>query len=211
MGNGLRQLARITGGLTIVLSALACLSCHRADLPVLPIGGEFVLTDHNGQRFHLSSLRGKAVLMFFGYTSCPDACPTTLSKLSAVSRELGETAKRVKTLYISVDPDRDSAAVMRADLASFHLDVTGLTGTKAEIDRVVSLYGSSYRMIPTPDSAAKYTVAHDTTLYALDESGRTRILFSYDATVREIVTGLRTILASHFWRSLTNGLRIQRL
>jgi len=179
----------------ISLIAFGVSSCHRVELPVLDVGGNFALTDHNNQRFELSSLRGKAVLIFFGYTSCPDACPTTLSKLSSVYRKLGSDAKRVKTLYISVDPQRDTPAVLKEDLGSFELDALGLTGSKEEIDKVVKLYGASYEIIPTPDSAAKYTVAHSTTLYALDPEGRTRRLFSYDATVEEIVNGLRAILA----------------
>jgi protein SCO1 len=179
------------------LVALIGLSCNRTELPVVPIGGNFILTDDSGQRFELSSLRGKAVLIFFGYTSCPDACPTTLSKLSSVYRKLGDDAKSVKTLYVSVDPERDTPAVLKADLGSFHLDALGLTGTKPEIDKVVSLYGAAYEMIPTPTSAMKYTVAHTTTVYALDRLGRTRILFSYDAKVDEIVEGLQAILASN--------------
>jgi protein SCO1/2 len=186
---------------TLVAFALMSLvSCHRAEppkLPVLSVGGDFALTDHNGQRFELSSLRGKAVLIFFGYTSCPDVCPTTLSKLSAVSKDLGKDARRVKTLYITVDPDRDTPAVLKADLGYFDLDALGLTGTKPEIDKVVGLYGASYEIIPTPESVEKYTVAHSTTLYALDPAGRTRILFPYEAKVDDIVKGLKAILASH--------------
>ncbi len=85
----------------ICLAFLGTLSCHRAaisQLPILPVGGDFALNDHDGQHFHLSSLRGKAVLIFFGYTSRPDACLTTLSKLASVYRRLGEDAKRVKIL-----------------------------------------------------------------------------------------------------------------
>jgi protein SCO1/2 len=97
------------------------------------------LTDHDGRYFQLSSLRGKAVLIFFGYTSCPDACPTTLSKLSSVFSQLGKDAKRVKTLYVSVEPGRDTPAVLNADLSAFELDALRLTGTKPEVDKVVSM------------------------------------------------------------------------
>lgn len=179
-----------------VFALLGGLACNQARLPVLSVGGDFTLTDHDGGRFELSSLRGKAVLIFFGYTSCPDACPTTLSKLSSVYRRLGDDAKRVKTLYISVDPERDTPAVLKEDLGSFQLDALGLTGTKAEIDRVVALYGAEYEIIPTPDSASKYTVAHSTTLYALDAAGKTRMEFPYEATVDQIVSGLRRVLAA---------------
>jgi protein SCO1/2 len=164
-------------------------------LPVLPIGGDFALLGHDHARFELTSLRGKVVLVFFGYSSCPDACPTTLSKLATVSRRLGDDRARVKTLYISVDPDRDTPDVLKADLANFDLDALGLTGTKPEIDKVVSQFGAAYEITPTPESAAKYTVAHTTWLYVLDTNGRTRIQFPYEATVDEIVSGIRSILA----------------
>jgi len=180
----------------IALAGAGCRHAAAEALPVLPVGGDFGLTDHNGERFELASLRRKAVLIFFGYTSCPDACPTTLSKLGSVYRRLGDDARRVKTLYISVDPERDTPAVMKADLATFSVDALGLTGTKAEIDKVTAQFGAAYEIVPTPESAAKYTVAHTTTLYLLDGRGRTRLLFRYEATVEEIANGVRTVLAS---------------
>ena len=196
-----RAEVRRAGGLAFCLVALTvCAACSNAppitQVPLLPIGGDFSLTDQNGQRFELSSLRGKAVLIFFGYTSCPDACPTTMSKLASVSRTLGNDARRMKTLYISVDPQRDTPAVLKADLSSFDVDALGLTGSKAEIDKVVALYGAEYEITPTPDSAAKYSVSHTTSLYALDVNGRTRIEFKYEATVDEIVQGIKAILAA---------------
>jgi protein SCO1/2 len=192
---------RRCGGLAaaIGLLALAVAGCARpkaSELPVLPIGGEFTLTDHNSQPFTLSSQKGKVVLIFFGYTFCPDACPTTLSKLGAVYRRLGPDAAKVRTLYISVDPDRDTPAALKADLANFSIDAIGLTGKKAEIDKVVSLYGAAYEIVPLPESAAKYSVSHTTSLYALDVAGRTRMRFRYEATVDEIVQGIKAILAA---------------
>ncbi len=167
-----------------------------SSLPVMDGGGDFSLVDHDGKPFSLASQRGKAVLIFFGYTFCPDACPTTLSKLSSVYRKLGNDASKVKTLYISVDPERDTPEVLKADLENFRLDAIGLTGTKSEIDTVVQQYGAAYEIVPTPDSAAKYTVSHTTTLYALDPQGRIRTKFRYEATVDEIVDGIHAILAA---------------
>ena len=189
--------ARRAAGALVLFASLAACQRHApaATLPVLPIGGDFALTDHNGQRFELASLRGRAVLIFFGYTFCPDACPTTLSKLASVYRKLGPDAKRVKTLYISVDPQRDTPAVLKADLSNFDVDALGLTGTKPEIDAVVKAFGAAYEIVPMPNSAAKYSVAHTTSLYALDANGHTRIEFAYEAPVDEIVDGLRAILA----------------
>ncbi len=193
----------VTGGRTTWLSALfvaislaaACAGPPAAEeLPVIPLGGDFSLTGHDNTPFELSSLRGKVVLVFFGYSFCPDACPTTLSKLASVSRRLGADGARVKTLYVSVDPERDTPEVLKADLENFDLDALGLTGSKAEIDKVVAQYGAAYEIVPTPESAAKYTVSHTTTLYALDTQGRMRLRFRYEATVDEIVDGIRAIL-----------------
>lgn len=181
--------------LPFVLLLGSCGQIGREALPVLPYGGDFRLVDHEGRPFELSSLRGSVVLVFFGYSSCPDACPTTLSKLAAVSSRLGEERSHLKALYISVDPERDTPAVLKADLAHFALDATGLTGTKAEIDAVVDQYGAAYEIVPTPGSASPYTVSHTTWVYALDPQGRPRLRFEYEATVNEIVDGIHAILA----------------
>ncbi len=191
--------SRVHGALLLLLALGAGAGCQSRPvappLPVLQMGGDFQLTDHDGQPFALDSQRGKVVLIFFGYSSCPDACPTTLSKLSRVARLLGDDRSRMRTLYVSVDPERDTPSVLKADLASFALDAIGLTGTKEEIDRVVEQYGASYEVVPTPQSAARYTISHTTAVYALDAKGRVRKTFEYEATVDEIVDGIRTILA----------------
>lgn len=179
------------------LVALTCLGCQpKEELPFPTVGGDFALTDHDNKPFQLSSQRGKVVLVFFGFASCPDACPTTLSKLSAVYKRLGPDAAKVQTLYITVDPDRDTPERLKEDLSYFRIGAIGLTGTKVEIDKVVAQYGASYEIVPLPGSAAQYSVAHSTTLYALDTDGKTRILFPYEATVDEISAGLKSILAA---------------
>jgi len=196
----------VTGGVLRAAAAVLVLAtaagCGRtppaATLPVLDLGGDFQLTDHDGQPFTLASQRGKVILIFFGYSSCPDACPTTLSKLATVARRLGDDRTKMRTLYVSVDPERDTPPVLKADLANFSLDALGLTGSKDDIDRVVKQYAAAYEIVPTPESAAKYTISHTTTVYALDPQGRVRRTFSYEATVDEIVTGIREILAQPF-------------
>ena len=184
-------------GLVITVALAAVLAaCHPApELPVLPIGGDFQLTDHDGRPFTLASQHGKVVLIFFGYSSCPDACPTTLSKLSSVARRLGDDKAKIQALYISVDPDRDTPPVLKADMANFSIGALGLTGTKDDIDTVVKQYAAAYEIVPTPESAAKYTISHTTSVYALDPQGRVRMTFPYEATVDEVVTGIRAILA----------------
>ncbi|MEZ5420360.1 MAG: SCO family protein [Vicinamibacterales bacterium] len=155
----------------LLLGAVAATGCDRRpaaeDLPVLLIGGDFQLTDHDSRPFTLTALRGKVVLIFFGYSSCPDACPTTLSKLSSVARRLGDDRARLQALYISVDPDRDTPAVLKADLENFSIGALGLTGTKEAIDAVVAQYAAAYEIVPTPESAASlHHLAHHRRLRA---------------------------------------------
>ena len=157
-------------------------------------GGDFTLTDQRNQPYALSSERGKVVMLFFGYTMCPDVCPTTLSKLSRVTKKLGDDRGRVRTVYVTVDPERDTPAVLKADLDLFDLDAVGLTGSRAAIDSVVKQYGASYQITPTPESAAKYSVSHSTTLYLIDGEGKLRTELPYEATVDEVVAGVKALL-----------------
>ena len=191
-----RTVLRAAASAAALAVSAACQSSPPApELPVLPIGGDFELTGHDGQPFALQSLRGKVVLIFFGYSSCPDACPTTLSKLSSVARRLGDDRSKIQALYVSVDPDRDTPPVLKADMENFSIGALGLTGKKDDIDKVVKQYAAAYEIVPTPESAAKYTISHTTSVYALDTQGRVRKTFAYEATVDEVVTGIREILA----------------
>lgn len=191
-----RTVLRAAASAVALAVSAACQSAPPApELPVLPIGGDFELTGHDGQPFALQSLRGKVVLIFFGYSSCPDACPTTLSKLSSVARRLGDDRSKIQALYVSVDPDRDTPPVLKADMENFSIGALGLTGKKDDIDKVVKQYAAAYEIVPTPESAAKYTISHTTSVYALDTAGRVRKTFAYEATVDEVVTGIREILA----------------
>jgi protein SCO1/2 len=178
-----------------IIAALLVLrpGTEQAD-PAGPAGGDFVLIDQDSTRFDTATLRGKAVFVFFGYSQCPDVCPTTLSKLSSVAHRLGADRDRMTVVYVSVDPERDTPSVLKADLDNFDLDAVGLTGSKEEIDRVVAQYGAAYEMIPVPESAARYLVNHSTTLYLLDPEGRLARAFPYEATMDELVEAVRSLL-----------------
>jgi len=182
----------------LLVAILGIASCSSDKPGVLNVGGNFTLTDQDGMPFQLSSQRGKTVLIFFGYTSCPDVCPTTMSKIASVYRALGPDASRLKTLFISVDTQRDTPPVLKEYLANFKgVDAIGLTGSVAQINKVTALLGAEYQI--TPISGAKppeetYSVAHTTEVYALDPEGRTRLIFDYDATVADMTKGVREIL-----------------
>ncbi len=168
----------------------------RAELPVLPVGGEFTLTDQDGQRFALSSLQGKVVLIFFGYTMCPDACPTTLSKLSSAYARLNEGERaQVKAVYITIDPERDTPAVMKDHLTYFGVDAVGLTGTVEETSKVAAQFGAHFERT-NDKTAAGYLMSHTVSVFGLDARGRTRVLIDYEASVDLVVKEIRALLAA---------------
>lgn len=167
-----------------------------AELPVLPIGGDFTLIDQDARPFTLSSLRGKVVLIFFGYTMCPDACPTTLSKLSsAYSRLAPDERARVKAVYISIDPERDTPAVMKEHLTYFGVDAIGLTGTPEDTAKVARQFAAHFEK--TADkTAAGYLMSHTVSVFGLDANGQTRVLIDYEASVDTVVKEIRALLAA---------------
>lgn len=166
------------------------------ELPILPIGGEFTLTDQDTNPFSLSSLEGKVVLIFFGYTMCPDACPTTLSKLSSAYAKLNEDERaRVKTVYITIDPERDTPAVMKDHLTYFGVDAIGLTGTVEETSRVAAQFGAHFEKT-NDKTAAGYLMSHTVSIFGLDRKGQTRLLIDYEASVDLVVKEIRALLAA---------------
>lgn len=166
------------------------------ELPILPIGGDFTLTNQDAQPFELASLRGKVVLVFFGYTMCPDACPTTLSKLSAAYARLTEDERaRVKALYISIDPERDTPKVMKEHLTYFGVDAVGLTGSPEDTAKVARQFGAHFERSSEP-TAAGYLMSHTVSIFGLDARGQTRLLIDYEANVDTVVRSIRQLLAA---------------
>jgi protein SCO1/2 len=166
------------------------------ELPILPIGGDFTLTNQDAQPFELASLRGKVVLVFFGYTMCPDACPTTLSKLSAAYARLTEDERaRVKALYISIDPERDTPKVMKEHLTYFGVDAVGLTGSPEDTAKVARQFGAHFERSSEP-TAAGYLMSHTVSMFGLDARGQTRLLIDYEANVDTVVRSIRQLLAA---------------
>jgi protein SCO1/2 len=180
-------------GLTWNDSAVVCTTPSVSNSTTDNPGKDFTLTDQNGKPFHLSQLRGKVVFLFFGYTHCPDACPTTMAKLSQVYKLLGRNGGQVITVFVSVDPGRDTTSVLKSYLAYFHLNSVGLTGTKEEIDVVVKQYGAKYE-IEQSDSAAGYHINHSTDLYLLDQKGELARTFSYSDGTQVIVDGAEKVI-----------------
>ena len=139
--------------------------------PPRPSGGEFTLDSTRGP-VDLGDLEGKVVMLFFGFTSCPDVCPLSLAKIGACLSSLGaEQAQDVRALFITLDPGRDTAERMHQYAEFFHPGIIGLTGSKEEIDRLTARYGVTYERTQSPESALGYTISHSDTILLLDRDG----------------------------------------
>ena len=164
----------------LIAVALISVGCSAPPpLDRFELGGDFSLTDHGGQPFHLSQRRGRVQLLLFGFTSCPDVCPAAMSRLALVLPRLAPPGADV--LFVSVDPRHDTPARLTEYAAAWDFDVTGLTGTADEIRAVATSYGASFA--PGTEGG----VDHSTRIYLLDGDGQVRFLFSSDDSVDDMV------------------------
>ena len=157
-----------------------------------PIGGPFSLIDQDGRPFSDQDLKGKAFLVFFGFTHCPDVCPTTLFEISEIMRKLGSEADRTAALFISVDPERDTPEAMKDYLASFDPHVRGLTGDAAALAAVAKGYRVYYKKVPLEGD--DYTMDHTAIVYLMDKNGRFVAPFSLRRTPEASADDLRRYL-----------------
>lgn len=155
---------------------------------------DFTLTDQDGRPLRLSSLRGKAVLMFFGYTSCPDVCPTTLLRFERARKALGADAERVAFVMISVDPERDTPQRLKAHLEQYDPAIVGLTGTPGAVREVMERYQVVAEKTPVAGSAVGYVVNHSAAVYLVDPAGRVRVMFPFGASAEDYVHDVRLVL-----------------
>ncbi len=159
-----------------------------------PLASEIALTRSDGSSFKLSEMRGNVVLVFFGYTTCPDVCPTTMAELKLAVAELNEAdAAQVKVLFVTVDPERDTPERMQAYADRFNPAFIGLSGTQADLEKIWQAYGV-YREIVEGTSAAGYLVDHTARVTLIDQQGNMRISFGFDTPVEDMVHDLKLIL-----------------
>ena len=156
------------------------------------IGGPFQLTDQAGQAVTEKSMQGHPTLIFFGFTHCPDVCPTTLFEISEVLRVMGKDADSVNAYYISVDPDRDTAAAMKDYLSSFDPRLKGLTGNSEQIAKVLSEYRVYAKKVPLKDG--DYTMDHTVLIYLMDRDGKFVSPFNLNRKPEEAASDLKRYL-----------------
>ena len=191
-------LVALTGG---VLGGLA--GCDRpagkasfsaTDVTGADYGKSLSLTDQSGQPRTLADFKGKVIVLFFGFTQCPDVCPTTLSTMAAVMKELGSDAARVQVVFVTLDPERDSAALLGAYVTAFNPSFIALRGDAEATTRAAREFKVFFQKVPgkTPNS---YSLDHTAASYALDDQGRLRLYIRSAQTVPEITADLRQLLA----------------
>jgi protein SCO1 len=156
------------------------------------IGGPFQLTDQHGKTVTERDLKGKPSLIFFGYTHCPDVCPTSLFEISEVLRALGKDADKVNAYFVSVDPERDTQATMKDYLSSFDPHLKGLSGDPAETGKVLTSYRVYAKKVPTKDG--DYTMDHTALIYLMDRDGRFVAPFNLKRTPEEAAVELKRYL-----------------
>ncbi len=155
---------------------------------------DLVATDHRGAVFRLADQRGKVVLLFFGYTTCPDVCPATLAKWKRVREQLGRDAEQVRFVFVTVDPERDTASKVREYLELFSPDFVGLVGSEAELRPWYRAFGAAYEKVKQPGSAVGYLVAHTAAVPVVDVQGRWRLRLSPETSVEDYLHDLRILL-----------------
>lgn len=188
--------------LLLLLAAALLVGCQRSAAP-LPlrltnVSGhmpdlDLRLTDDNGHQVSAADYRGKVVLLYFGYTHCPDVCPLTMAHLHVVMGRLGKLADGAKILFVSVDPGRDTPAVLHAYVKAFDTHATGLTGQPGVIEALVKRYRSAFTREPAT-ADGNYEVSHSSAIYVFDRQGHARVLYTPASSQDDLVHDLHLLL-----------------
>lgn len=176
-------MTRLAAGFRI---ALLCLVASATAYTEEVVKGTFELIDHQGQVVTEHSFDGKLRLVFFGFTRCPDVCPTTLFEIARVMRNLGDDAVNVQPIFISVDVENDTPEILARYVAAFHPAMVGLTGSRQQLDAVAASFNVTYGVEPATDS-----VYHSSYLFLMDRQGRFLDLFGYGVRAATIEAHLR--------------------
>jgi len=166
---------------------------NSVDITGASYGRDFALTDQNGNRRTLADFRGKVVLIFFGYTQCPDVCPTTLADMAQVKAKLGSAGDKLQVLFISVDPDRDTPAVLTQYVPSFDRSFIGLYGNAEETARTAKEFKVIYQKVPGKTSTS-YSIDHSAGSYLFDSQGRLRLFVKQSQSVDSIAADVKRLM-----------------
>jgi Uncharacterized protein SCO1/SenC/PrrC, involved in biogenesis of respiratory and photosynthetic systems len=190
---------RLARGAALLGMALALAACDSgppqfrgSDITGTRLGRDLALVDHAGVPRTLADYAGKVVVVFFGFTQCPDVCPTSLAEMAQVAKTLGEDAKDVQVLMVTVDPERDTPDVLRQYVTAFDPRFVGLTGTPEQIKQAAASFKVYYAKVPR--EGGDYTMDHTAAFYVLDKQGEARVLLHSNAGVDAMVHDIRQLL-----------------
>ena len=158
------------------------------------VGGPFTLTDHTGRRVTDQDFRGRVMMVFFGFTFCPDVCPTALQVMAAALDKIGSKAEQITPVLITVDPERDTPEQMAMYVKSFHPRLVGLTGSPEEIAAVAKAYRVYFKRVADPKSSGGYTMDHSAIIYVMGPDGAFRTHFTYTADANAMAERLTRLL-----------------
>ena len=187
-------------GLLTVILLTACGEKQSAEFKATDITGadfgqDFHLTDHNGQPRKLADFRGKVVMMFFGYTHCPDVCPTTLTEMALLIKQLGKAGNQVQVLFVTVDPSRDTPALLAQYMPAFNPSFLGLYGDEATTAKVAKDFHIFYQKQPGADGK-QYTIDHSAGTYVFDKNGRLRLFMRYGQNLNDMEHDVKILLSN---------------
>jgi protein SCO1 len=185
--------------LSIVVGLFVMTSCTTyefkgATVEPPDVAVDFTLIDQNSNAFRLADQRGKVVVIFFGYTNCPDICPATMSDMQVVMNRLGDQRDQLKVVFITVDPERDTSERMQRFIGMFNQDIIGLTGDSATLSSVYKAYGAGATRRDLPDSALVYAMDHTATSTIIDKQGQRRLLFGFGTSVDDMFSDLSALI-----------------
>ena len=193
--NALQPMLRAT---LLVVVAVALVACqpqkfNSVDITGSSIGPDFSLADHTGARRTLADFRGKVVVLFFGFMNCPDVCPTTLSEMAAVKKNLGRDGDRVQVIFVTLDPERDTAALLAQYVPAFDPTFLGLRGSVQETAAVAKDFKIFYQKVPGAQ-ASSYTLDHTAASFVFDPEGRIRLFVRYGMEADLIAADIKRLL-----------------
>lgn len=195
--SGASRRAFVLSGAALALGALAGCSIgssvtfNGTDITGADFGRDFRLTDPSGKERTLADFKDKVVLIFFGFTQCPDVCPTALARAAEVKTLLGPDGDRLQVLFVSVDPERDTPAILNAYTAAFDPSFLALYGDPARLAETAKEFKVIYQKVPTGDS---YTIDHTSVTYAYDTEGKLRLKLSHSQSAIEYAADVRKLL-----------------
>ena len=182
--------------LSCVVALTACSdepAFHGIDITGADYATSFKLTDHNGQVRTLADFKGKAVVIFFGYTQCPDVCPTSMTELAETKQLLGKDGDRLQGLFVTVDPKRDTPEVMKAYMAAFDPSFLALYAQDTPLEQVAKSFRIYYKEVPGP-TPTSYTMDHSAGSYVYDPQGRIRLYHRYGSGAAGLAADIRQLL-----------------